>query len=335
MRRLVVTGVLITFFVATGAAAPAAACGCGVLAPAGSAATVLDERAIISWDGERQTIELALDLDSSSLSAGLLIPTPQPASVTVGDARTFALIEDLIEPEMVEQTDWWGLGYLSAAPGPNDSSPPQRVDPGALEMTSLDASDTAGLQTWLGTNSFELTETMTETLEVYAELGWSFTGIRLANEDGFDGRLDPIRLTFDTSSMVYPLRLASSASGPQTLRLYVFDAHRDSVVRASQPTMNLEGDVDVLWAGKAEDARLAVLGEYLTAIDLRFDNPEEQVTSDIGFVRSIDSADLKPTVVEYHMVTLLGIPVGTLVVAWLVLGFSLGLGHVVGRRRAR
>jgi hypothetical protein len=39
--------------------------------------------------------------------------------------------------------------------------------------------------------------------------------------------------------------------------------------------------------------------------------------------------------VHYKMITLLGIPVGTLLVGWTLLGMALVAGHIVGRRRAR
>ena len=50
---------------------------------------------------------------------------------------------------------------------------------------------------------------------------------------------------------------------------------------------------------------------------------------------SVSDADVKPETVHYAMITLLGIPVGTLVVGWTVLGLALATGHFVGRRRAR
>ena len=59
------------------------------------------------------------------------------------------------------------------------------------------------------------------------------------------------------------------------------------------------------------------------------------MTSDLAFVYSVAGTDVKPETVHYRMITLLGIPVGTLIVAWTILGLAIITGHFVGRRRAR
>ncbi len=340
MRRLVVMGVLSSALAASlvlaSAATPAFACGCGaIVMPPDTRASTADERVILSWDGSQESMELSFDVSSASLAAGLIIPTPTPATVEAGDARTFDLIENLVTPEERYETDIWGLGYLMPEAEPAPVTVLDRVKLGELEATSLASTDSAGLAAWLATNEFEISDKLTDALSSYVELGWSFTAVRLTASAPLSGRLDPVRLTFATDRLVYPMRLAQLDPGQRDVRVYVFDSQRAALTQANAPTRELDAEVSVLWAGEASDTRLSALGSYLTVIDVHYEQPDEQATSDIGVVQSSNQSRIKPEVVRYRMVTLLGFPVGTLVVLWVTLGFGLAAGHLIGRRRAR
>lgn len=336
MRRLMAIAILSALFVTTAAAAPALACGCGsVVGTEESPATASHERAIIHWDGDRETIELSLDIDSDGSTVGMIIPTPLPAVVNPGDARLFTLLEDTIQPLRRVETDWWGLGYLRPEAPVEEVTVLDRVQVGPYESLSLAASDSAGLTTWLAVNGFTITPETQKALNAYVELGWTFTAVRLTSEQVINGHVDPIRLSFDTPRLVYPMRLARAETTPQSLRLFVLDKQRVNVSKATSPTVEINGDATIVWAGEMTDARLATLGRYLTVFDIRYDDPGKQVTSDLGFVYSTNDQDVRAETVDYKMITLLGIPVGTLLVGWTLLGAGLVTAHVVGRRRAR
>ena len=336
MRRLVGIVILSALLVTAGAASPAFACGCGALVgPQGQPVATANERAIVHWDGAKETIDMLFDVKSESLAAGIIIPTPLPALVGEGDMRLFDLAQATAAPAVRVETDWWGLGYLRPDPEPEKVAVLDRVTVGSVETITLAASDTAGLDTWLANNGFAVSAAKTKALATYIERGWSFTVMRLTTDEALDGAIGPIRLTFDTPRLVYPTRLAGAETAPQSLRLYVFDTQRVKVTKAQSPTTDIDGSVAVVWAGKPLDSRLTALGPYLTVFDIRYDDPKEQVTSDLAFVYSVNAADIKPENVHYRMITLLGIPVGTLIVAWVVLGLAIVTGHFVGRRRAR
>jgi len=311
MRRLVAIAILSALFVTTAAAAPAFACGCG---------------SVVGTDESPAT---------EGKSVGMILPTPLPAIVSAGDARLFTLLEDTIQPLRRVQTDWWGLGYLLPDPPVEEVTILDRVQVGPYETVSLSASDSSGLNTWLAVNGFTITPAMQKSLTTYVELGWTFTAVRLTSEQVINGHVDPIRLTFDTPRLVYPMRLARAETTPQSVRIFVLDKQRVNVSKATAPTVEIDGSSTVVWAGEMTDARLATLGKYLTVFDIRYDEPAKQVTSDLGFVYSTNDQDVRVETVHYKMITLLGIPVGTLLVGWALLGMGLVAAHIVGRRRAR
>ena len=336
MRRLVVMGVLCALFVGTAAASPAFACGCGVvLAPDGATVDALNERALVYWDGEKEAIDLLLDVKSESLNLGMILPTPLPALVSEGDARIFDTVQNTVAPVRRVETDWWGLGYLFPAAQPEDVVVLDRVQVGPIETTTIAASDTGGLNTWLAANGYSISEKSIKALASYVERGWSFTVLRLTSDDVVNGQLEPIRLTFETNRLVYPTRIAAVETVAQSMRVYVFDKQRVTVAKANSPTVAIEGDVTVAWAGKVTDGRLAAMGAYLTVFDIRYSDPKKQATSDLTFVYSVSDNDVKPETVHYRMITLLGIPVGTLIIGWALIGVAIATAHVVGRRRAR
>ena len=140
MRRLVAIAMLSALFITAGAASPAFACGCGVVVgPQDQQVAASNERAIVHWDGTKETIDLQLDLESESLAAGMIIPTPLPALVSEGDARLFDLAEGMAAPTDRVETDWWGLGYLRPDPEPQEVVVLDRVTVAGVESSHLTA----------------------------------------------------------------------------------------------------------------------------------------------------------------------------------------------------
>ena len=336
MRRVLAVGFVTLALLATSAVGPVAACGCGgVVGPIDSTVTASSERAIISWDGEKETIELTFDIDSTTASAGLIVPTPAPATISAGDLRTFDVIESVIQPTVNVEKDWWGIDYFVDDEKPDAVDTLARVPLNPITTTTIAASDSIGLQAWLTLNGYGVTDAMASAIKTYAEYGWAFTLISLTSADVIDGHIDPIRLTFDTNRLVYPMRLARSEDGAQNVRLYVFDDHRNDVTQAAAPTLNIDAEIETLFAGEVQDSRLVALGSYLSAFDITYADPKNQVTSDIGFFESVSDESVVPTAVDYRPVTLLGLPVGTLIVVWTIVGAVLVVAHFRGRQRAR
>ena len=74
---------------------------------------------------------------------------------------------------------------------------------------------------------------------------WSFVAIKLTSPNALSGLLDPIRLEFDSDTLVYPMRMSVAATGTQMVDLYVLTDHRqqrtDADVSRQQGTSSTPG----------------------------------------------------------------------------------------------
>jgi hypothetical protein len=336
MRRFLAVGIAAAVFAIGGAAAPAHACGCGIIAPPdGVSASATDERAIVSLVDGVETIEFTADMTSKAKSVGFLIPTPQQATVTAGDARTFDLIENLIKPTVTEQADIWGISHLVKPHKNRETNGKQRVQLGPFVVSTIAPGDESSMKKWLKKNGFVMSDEAATAMALYANQGWSITAVRLDGAQSLSGHIDPIRLSFRTTEMVYPMRFARLSTNPTSIRLYVFSDKRSYLAQANQRVTDLSAPVTTDWAGPTPDPRLESLGDYLTVLDVELSDPPRQATSDIGIIESRILTDVTEMAPRYHVVTLLGIPVGSLVVGWLLIGLILTTVWAVRRYRAR
>jgi hypothetical protein len=336
MRRFLAIGVVAVVIALGGAAAPANACGCGVIAPPdGVPATVSHERAIVSMNEGIETIEFTADMVSKANSVGILIPTPTKATVTAGDARTFDLIENAIKPKIVEETDIWGLSLVVPPPPDREVNDSHRVHVGPFVVSTIAPGDSKTMKQWLKRNGFTVTDEAMTTMQSYASQGWSITAVRVDSEQELKGHIDPIRLSFRSADLVYPMRFARLSSTPSSIRLYVFNEKRSYLAQSTQRVLELSAAVTTAWAGSTPDPRLTSLGSYLTVLDVDLSDPPRQASSDIAVIDSSLPQDVITTAARYHTISLLGIPVGTLLVGWLALGLIIAASWAVWRYRAR
>lgn len=335
MNRLAAFAALTTLLALGGVAIPAGACACGAPAPQpGSEVDVDRETAIVRWDGELEEIVMRLDMRSDAGSTGLVVPTPSPATVSLGDAAVFDAITEEIAPETIVEYDWWGIPMLGAGEGAPGGGAPEvlaQVQLGPVEATTLAASDTAGLQQWLDENGFALSDAVEAELEPYVADGWSFVALRLNGEEPLEGALDPIRFTFETDALVYPMRMSRASEHEQFVRLFIFGDHRAEVTNAAGAYYT------VAHAAPVQDAGLQPLGAFLTVADLAWYDPASEITEDLDIADAPDDTPVVQTITRTEMVEVLGFPAGPLIVGGvvvLILVLAILLVVLLNRRRA-
>ncbi|MFF5703004.1 DUF2330 domain-containing protein [Streptomyces sp. NPDC012794] len=269
---------------------PAHACGCGAMVPDGASRIGVDrESSVVRWDGRTEEIVMRFTVGGDARRAAWIMPVPGRATVELGDPALFRQLTELTRPERRTRTYFWprerdwpfssGRGDTSAAALPGAGSPVGVVGRerlGDFDVARLTATDPGALRTWLEDNGFELPERLAAELKPYVDQKWEYVAVRLApREPGrtLRGELEPLRIRFDSTRLVYPMRLSRLARTPQSLGLYVLADHR------MEPGSAIGGaDPEVTFAGTV--APKGALGEltggkpvFLTAIDQRFPDP--------------------------------------------------------------
>jgi hypothetical protein len=96
VRRLL-TALLVAAGLTIGAPAYACACG-GIIDQPGRDTSVTSETALVVWDGETETIVLRLSTRTDAVNAGLLVPTPSPATADLGHEQVFTDLAAVTAP---------------------------------------------------------------------------------------------------------------------------------------------------------------------------------------------------------------------------------------------
>lgn len=324
--------------------APGYACACGAaVAPGGANATMNREVALVHWDSSTETIVMQLAMDATTDNVALVIPTPTPATVAAAERATFTELDRLTKPQVEHRRHWTlGSGTRSAAPmegavGAGTPNVLNQVHLGPLEATTLAGGDLAGLQKWLVDNGYAIKPAVSVALNPYVRDGWSFVALRLTSDAPLVGGLDPVRLTFPSSQLVYPMRLSVAATAPQHVTVYTLAEHRQQRIDADKSTQT----TTVQFAGNVADAVHDSLlrdlagnrGGYLTKTDVDIAQTS-RITSDFTFGNAAnDDAYRQVTVVDdYVSVPIELVMLGGLLLAVVVAGVVL---LVVLRRRRR
>jgi hypothetical protein len=237
MRRELLRPILITVWLGLllFAAVPAEACGCGVYIPREGEGNVVQERALIRWDGTTEDIVMALGVQGSATEAAWILPVPSQAKVQLGAGKLFETLQELTKPRVEYHYALMPPLMLGsgAAPEGVGGAPAvlllQQQTLGPFEVSTLAATDATALSGWLADNGYNFPSGLADVLQAYVQQGWFYIAVRLTpGEAGksLTGELDPLWITFQTTEMVYPMRATALATGRLPVYLYVLADHR-------------------------------------------------------------------------------------------------------------
>jgi hypothetical protein len=256
---------------------------------------------LIAWDGAVEDILMSFNVSGSSERAAWVMPVPSVAEVSLGDAEVFSELGRLTAPRIEYRDDWWPtfdwlasgsgstLDTAGAPGGAVNVLDRQRIGP--FDVTRLSAADSTALAKWLADNGFPSPDGLDENLSAYVAEHWELVAIKLASADAgqaLTGDLQPLRLSFASDALVYPMRLSRSAKVPQTVELYVLADHRmdpTSVpVAGTMPTLEFAGQLDHATAGSELEPYLAK-GTYLARWNDSIREPQA-IDGDYAFTRA-------------------------------------------------
>ncbi|MEU6877264.1 DUF2330 domain-containing protein [Streptomyces sp. NPDC046712] len=330
--------------------APAYACGCGAMIPDRNQRIGVDrETSAVRWDGRTEQIVMRFTVQGNAERAAWIMPVPGRADVALGDPELFDELERLTRPEHKDRHYFWPRAkdwpFDSDVDGAGAAAPPRpgavgvvgRERLGPFDVARLTATDPKALSGWLEKNGFQLSDRLATELRPYVEQKWEYVAVRLAPDaDGtaLRGELDPLRISFASDRLIYPMRLSRLAKTHQSLGLYVLADHR------MEPRDDIGGrEPEVTFAGGIEETKGAVAAltggrpVYLTALDQEFPEPS-RIDGDHE-LRTVADTPYREVIYHDRLLTVGdGIPVWLLTVVG-VLVAAVGTTVAVRVRRRR
>ena len=207
---------------------------------AGDPVAITEERALVVFDGSRETIVMRFTLPSGARpgDSAWIMPVPARPSVELADGAVFGRIDDATGPERVTE-ERYHLGFEpsdddeTAGRGPIGTGAPAGGAPadsvevlerrrlGSYEISTLAADDRGALLDWLEDNCYELPPDLAGGVDFYIGKGWIFTAAKVVAPAGADGpaALEPISVSFAAREPVYPVYLTRASERPVGLRL--------------------------------------------------------------------------------------------------------------------
>ncbi|MCT4352910.1 DUF2330 domain-containing protein [Streptomyces sp. Je 1-79] len=341
--------------------APAYACGCGAMIPDRNHRIGVDrETSALRWDGRTEQIVMRFTVRGDAERAAWIMPVPGRADVTLGDAELFDALDDLTRPEYRTRHHFWPRGgnwpfdmgtsdgAAGAAPGKGapDVGVVGRERLGPFDVARLTAGDPDALSDWLKTNGFELSDRLAAELTPYVEQKWEYVAVRLAPDTTdagtgtstavqvLGGELTPLRISFASDRLVYPMRLSRLARTPQSLGLYVLADHRMEPrddIGGARPEVRFAGEIE----GTEGEALASLTGGrqvYLTALEQEFPVPS-RIDGD-HVLRTVADTPYREVIHTDRLLTVGdGIPVWLLTVSGVLLAVGGAVVAVRLRRR--
>ncbi|MFB6395136.1 DUF2330 domain-containing protein [Polymorphospora lycopeni] len=345
MRRLA----LLTILALTGlllVVPPAAACACGAVVTQ-EGVRVNEETALIRHDGQTEEIVMGLTMTDEPRDAAWILPVPADPSFELGPEDLFADLAVLTRPRTVVVRDWfppWGRGGATAGSAPGDGATVlDQITIGPYDVTTLAATDGDALANWLNGHGYRLDPALAGGFAPYAAAGWRYVAVKLTAPDDrerLSRQLPPLRVSFASAEIVYPMRLTALARDAQSVRLYVLTDHR---VRSAGPVGPTDSHVRFAgWIGPEAVAGTTLAGlvdgrRFLTRFDQRIESPES-ITDDYRFVAAGADDDHRDVVYRTEPVYLAGLPAGPfLIILGVLLTFIVAgtVTAVLMRRRTR
>lgn len=299
-----VAGVLVFAFLGAGVA-PAWACACGGYLPdAESRARVYGENALVRYDGGQEEIVLSMSVQGQSRKAAWIMPVPAAAKVELGDEDLFWRLQSITRPKVVTRKTHWPFRDLGVMGGRGDGAGApmagagvdvrQQMRLGPFEVARLGGSSGTAVTSWLRTNGYAAPASLAGNLTPYLTEKWEIVAVKLAPKDDgtpMTGSTPPLRLTFASPRIVYPMRLSKGASTAQTVTVYVAAPYRVDASKLPDPDVKPE----LLYAGRVEGERapqLAAPTAFLTAYSVTYQEPG-RITGDFGFTQAANDDEFQ------------------------------------------
>jgi hypothetical protein len=256
---------------------------CGTAGRAGVRVQIATESAVIFWDprAKVQHFVRRANFTADTPDFGFLVPTPAEPTLAEAKDETFAFLEKLILPEVVEEATYeflpplgCGMGHKSA--GIKDEVRvlgEQRV--AGYDAVKLEADSARALSAWLTSHEYASRPDLTAWLEPYVKARWKITAFKIAGDASRqEVASSAVLMSFAADRPFFPYsepadqhRSAQQGGGSRLLRVFFLaDRRYGSTLGDSESWPG-----ETVWAGPLKAEAVA---ELRARLDVKFGKGE-------------------------------------------------------------
>ena len=238
---------------------PANACGCGMVLQATPSPNVA-EKALVSYHTGTETIIPELNIVSVGAHAAVLFPVPSAPRVSAlaTNVDIFSELEAVTTPAPQQNSGFSG----ASAAAPKIVS--QKVV-GGYQVTVLFGGTGQTLLDWLASHHYHLSKSIQGALQGYVNRHWYYVALRLADRRA--GEIKPLEITFQSTQILYPMRLSRFSPDPVSLELFLNTDGPATATGIQGLTRSFAGSVSSVSAQLTRPVRALLPASYLTRYD--------------------------------------------------------------------
>lgn len=196
-----------------------------VIAPVNRQVEETGQRAVIWWDGKKETLIVSTTYKGDTADFAWVIPVPSRPEVTTSKDELFVALNQYTTLNSVDTYPKpLGFGYIGSNIDVRTGVTvyeTKRVD--VYDISVLSAKSTWELRQWLQTRGYAYPSDREHLLSSYVNKGWYFVAVKVADDSvnyagsGLrEGHPTPIKITFNTDQAIYPLKISGAKASVPT-----------------------------------------------------------------------------------------------------------------------
>jgi len=186
------------------------------------------QKAVIFYDKGKETLILSITFKGDAKDFGWVIPVPQKPEVAKGSDEIFTSIQEITgKYRRFGYTNVMQLPMMGATREEEVTVvETKKID--YYEIAVLSATDSKALAKWLSDNGYQYPEESAYILNDYVNNQWYFVAVKISPEaqradeviQGLkEGHATPLKLEFNSESIIYPLRISAIEVGQGLIKL--------------------------------------------------------------------------------------------------------------------
>ena len=202
------------------------------------------QKAFVYFTGQSETLVVSANFRANAKDFSWVIPTPAKPEIDKANSNLFKDLEQMTNTgeRPVE------LGYGLSGTGAPKSSSVQIIEQkkvGIYDTAILKATDEKALGSWLVANGYTFPADKNSELKSYVDNGWYFAIAKIQNDSSSqaqantsleNGTLTPLKLTFQSDKIIYPMKLTGIALRSTLPEVAVATTATATVTTTSSPS---------------------------------------------------------------------------------------------------